>query len=425
MISPFRAFGILASAVALSACDPAFETTAELCASGNSAPVIIGLNFSNPSNSPYTVAASRDGYPLYLLDILEAAEPANNANLDAEQQLALSNIKTFINDSAQFNLAYEQASGNVSQASNPLDFVEYLIATTDDTKVVGAFQTAKTQVASGIVADDSFCIYSNRNIRFVDENSQDKLFAELSLSYDPFQKVVQQTVIMSEVQDQLNSSNRRAVAPYIGFYQAAASDFVSEGYSPTRTRQAILNNADGNKSLVIDDGNDNQLGQVEMTFRNSVCQDANSQTTQCPSGTTTRPPAKNQCNGTADNSIDETGVIETRSFALNSTETNLKRMRLETDFSKTPVQVRVYTSDYIEAIYDTDGTTIIKDPTNCEKQAVLTELANANPGQGVRLTTVPDPTYDITRDANNEVIEPTPAFSFDGTSLQSRPARPK
>ena len=422
MTKPIRSFGAVLGALLVSACDPAFETTADLCASGQNSAVIVGLDFSDPNVSPYTVVATRDSgsYMLYLQDILEAAEPDAGVTLSADEQAAMDTIKGFINDEDKFNLAYEQAAGVVTQATNPLDFIESLIASTDDAVVIGAFEAAKNQIAAGISTDDGFCIYRNNNIRFVDENADDKLFAEMSLTYDPFTSIVQQNIIMTEVLDELNDANERATAPYIGFYQANASDFVSQGYSATILRQAILNNSDGTQSLVLDDGNDNDLGQAELSTINSFCLDSEDAVTTCPGGTVTRAPVKSQCDGSDPDGTDETGQNQERTIDLNGSLTGLKRIRLETDFSQTPPLVRVYASDYNEAIYDSDGTTVLKDPTNCEKQAVLDELAAASPGEGVRLTIVEDPNYDVRRDEDNNVIEPTPAYSFNGTTIPSR-----
>lgn len=38
-------------------------------------------------------------------------------------------------------------------------------------------------------------------------------------------------------------------------------------------------------------------------------------------------------------------------------------------------EVKTYTSQFIEVIYDSDGSTVITDPIACNKQTVLNELA--------------------------------------------------
>lgn len=430
MIDRLRASAVLISTLALSACDPTFETTADLCARGQGSPVVIGLDFSDPDNSPYRLTATRDSgsYLMYLQDILEAATPAVGETLDQSELDAMANLRGFINDSDKFNLGYEEAGGVVTAATNPLDYIEGLIASTDQDIIVGAFQAAKNQIARGIESDDAFCIYRNSNIRFVDENSEDKLFAEYSLSYDPFNNKVIQGLVASELLDDLSSlTNRLEVASFTGGYEIDPADFEANGFVFPTVRQARLNNADKTQSMLIDDSTDLNLGIVRLSTSNDFCRIEEGEAeegetvgdiTACDMGVPTRAPAKDQCNGVADGSIDETGTNQVRTFDLDSTRTGLKRIRLETDYATS--EVRVYVSDYVEAIYDSDGTTVIKDPTRCEQQAVLDELAAASPGEGVRLTAVPDTGFDITSVDDGDDIQPIPAFTFNGTTISSR-----
>jgi hypothetical protein len=106
--------------------------------------------------------------------------------------------------------------------------------------------------------------------------------------------------------------------------------------------------------------------------------------------------------------------LQVYSLALDDTLNDLKRIRLETDYETQ--EVRIYASEYNEAIYDSDGTTEIHDPTNCEKQAVLDELAALTPGVGVRLTVIEDPNYDLIYDDDGNITT-TPLYTFTGTEL--------
>ena len=84
---------------------------------------------------------------------------------------------------------------------------------------------------------------------------------------------------------------------------------------------------------------------------------------------------------------------------------------------------------------------VIINPTRCEQQAVLDDLdelvtdeeRNAAGFQGVRLTLIEDPNYDVKyeldedgnqkRDDDGNLIvdvEPTPVFTFQGTAILSR-----
>ena len=417
-----RILFIAIAALTLAACDPAHETTASQCANGENSSVTIGLDTS--SGNVFETPASREPkeYQLYLQDILEAAEPDDSVVLTADQQLALDNIRQQINGNAEdeFNLQYELTDGAVTQATNPLDYIEYLMASQDEDLVIGAFEEAREQIERGISSDDDFCIYSNRNIRFVDEDSEDLLFAELNLSYDPFSQIVQQSFLIAELREDLSSSVSRQSVPYFGFSQADRDDFDDRGFYPVILRQALMNSPDGEHSLIIDDGNDNSLGQIEITTQNTFCTDEDDEVVACDGAITTRVPQKAQCSAEdPDNeySADENGLVQVRSMRLNDTFTDLKRIRLETDYAEQ--EVRIYVSEYNEAIYDSDGVTIIQDPTNCEKQAVLQELSDLNPGEGVRLTVVDDPNYDILYDDDGNITT-TPAYTYTGTLIPSR-----
>jgi len=405
----------------LSACTSDYESTSDKCDSISNSPVAIGLNFTDPNVSPYIVQAqsTENTYQLYLEDIFQASEPGPSETLTDAETDAMAAFKALINDDTNFDLQYVQALGGaVEQATNPLDFIEALIASQDSNEVIGVFEEAKQQMANAIKADDDFCNYSNNNIRFVDTEANDRLFVEFNLSYSPFTRIVQQSILAVETQSDLSDIDARPNAPYIGFYQADADAFVKSGFSTPILRQAIFNSADTEQTLIIDDGWDNDLGQIEISTSNEFCLDENDEKTACEGGITTRAPVKSQCDGSDPELSDETGQNQVRVIDLTAEYSGLKRIRLETDYEAQ--EVRFYVSDYNEAILDSDGVTVIKDPTNCEKQAVLDELAEASPGEGVRLTVVEDENYDIRYDDNDEVIEPVPAFTFTGTSIPNR-----
>ncbi|TNC81410.1 MAG: hypothetical protein C9356_08755 [Oleiphilus sp.] len=410
--------------LSLYGCDPAFETTADLCANGQNSGVTIGLDTSSGEEFKVLASDESGAYPLYLQDILDAAEPDASETLTAEEQAALDSIKAMVNGPAdnEFNLQYVQNSGEVIEASNPLDFLEFLMATKDKSLKVGAFEDARKQIQRGIAADDGFCVYSNPNIRFVDEDGSDLLFAELTLSYDPFSNIVQQSFLISELKSDLSKSTSRQSVPYFGFSQASPDEYNDDGYYPVILRQALMNSADGEHSLLIDDGNDNALGQIEITTQNTFCTDDEDNIVACDPAVTTRTPAKPQCDGTVtdeDYSEDQRDQVEVRSLSLSDSNDDLrdlKRIRLETDYEAQ--EVRIYVSKYNEAILDSDGVTEIHDPTDCEKRAVLDELADASSG-GVRLTVLDDPGYDIIYDDDGNVTT-TPIMTYTGTNLPSR-----
>ena len=413
------AISILVSSLVLSACgvigEPSLDTAASLCANGEKAEVTIGLDFSDPATSPYVTEPGRNNgdYRLYLQDILEAAEPSEAISVDIQN--ALTSISDLVNGDAddQFGLNYEMAGGLVVSADNPLVYIESLLASTDSNTQIGAFQDARTQISGGISADDDFCNYTNSNIRFVDQDSNTVLFSELNLSYNPFTRIVQQSFLISELREAFADIEQRQTVPYFGFAQANSSNFQTRGFYPFTQRSTLANSPDGFRSLLVDDGKDLSLGQIEISTSNTFCEDVDGEVTACDSGPT-RAPAKAQSDGSDPDEQDETGVLQERALALDSSITNLKRIRLETDYATQ--EVRIYASEYNEAILDSDGVTEIFDPTNCEKQAVLDELAIASPGVGVRLTIVEDPNYDLIYDEDNVLIT-APLYTFAGTDL--------
>lgn len=404
----------ITSIFALSACDPNFETTAQKCRTGQASTVIVGV----PS---YEVQADEDEYRLYLERTLELMEPSEV--LDAEEQAALDFVRSEINA----YLDYVQTGGSVTSATNPVDYLESLVATTDPDKEIEAFVIAKNQLAQGIADDDDFCSYTNPNIILTDGSADANViaYAELSMSYDPFNRIVQQSILVADQSEDLGSSATRQTVPYVGFFQALPQNYTARGYTEPEVRQFIANSAtDSFASLSFDEGTDTKLGQVLLDYRNEFCDtDSTSSDTgdfaDCGVGITTRVPAKTDCSK-------ETNKLAENTFDLTPTVTGKKRLRVEADF--TTGEVRIYVSSYQEAIYDSDDTTIIEDPTDCEKQAVLDELAAATPGVGVRLTLIPDSNFDIVYetdsdgnqvlDSNGDPIvesEPTPAFSYQGT----------
>lgn len=410
----------------LSACDPDFQDTSQLCANVPTTAVRVGV-------SDFSVNAGGE-YPLYLEDIILGLEPDAGESLTEEEKQARNRALSFVREKFNSYLDYTSTNGTVSAANNPIDFLEELIATSDDTRVIGAFQEAKDQMARAIASDDDFCNYTNRNIVVEDTSTGDLLFVDFNLSYNPFTRIVQQSVLATRTEDALLSATERATAPFVGFYQADPDEFVANGYSQPYLRQAIMNNANEIEIFNIDDGFDTRLGVMEFIIQNEVCNpddeaEKPGDLEACDAGVTTRTVAKSQCAGDDSDPEDdgETNKIALNSYNVNSDYPAIKRVRVETDYPNQ--EVRIYLSEYIEAIenpYAADGEPdVIYDPTNCEKQAVLDELAEANPDTttGVRLTVVEDPGYDIIYTGEGEdrtETLPTPAITYAGQLVAER-----
>jgi|GEM_PF-1394536 len=432
-VSKNRLLGLLA-VLTIAGCDPSYETTSEKCASGRDLAV-------RSTVTDFEVETTGNDYKLLLEDILTAYQAENGAQLldengdpladQAEAQTALDNLRAKIDEF----LDYEVVNGEVVSANNPIDYIEYLINTTNPDEVIDFFVSAKQQIGAAIAADDGYCDIQNRNIAIDTLDNTQDLSVTARFYFDPFSQLYTQDeqITLTETDLGDNSTTR---SQFTIFSQLEGSNFDINGYSsPPLVRQAITTNAELDEQLNIDDGFDIKLGQVEFISVDTYCDaDAEQRYPTSPGvdpaeyddcvGASPRPPQKDQCRGVGDDSIDETNKIAFNTYALNANYPEIKRFRLETDF--TTGEVRVYASEFVEAIYDSDGTRIIHDPTACEEQAVIDELraldeASADPEGGpYRVTRYQDPDYDILQDDDGNDIEPSPIITFQGTVLPER-----
>lgn len=530
------------TALLMSACDPRFKTTTEICSTNQNEVVIVSL-------LNYKVKSGDDEYQPYLQDMLTALQTTPGTS---EEQAALDKTLAIINNFMPYEII-----DNKVETANAIDIIESLIATTNPEIVIEAFKIAKQQLAAGISADDGFCVYTNRNITInnyvtINEGTdqeedilESQLFAELRLTYDPFNHFFSQNIILTESQEDFNDTTKRTETPFIGFYETAPEDFKSVGFSPATVRFATLNNTELTEVFTFDDDFIDQIGTIEFETADTFCTLKNSEgdevvagtetiviegdtntyitesaslviednllkidgntlvindvdvfidtvsmmvddtrdsltinsdaftisatagtavingntlvidgnsayiaestlsdnvvVIECAPGVLTRTPTvvKDQCDGGLDTEgnlqRDETRRLEIRPFDLNAENTNLKRLRIETDYKANTISI--FGSRYKEAIFDSDGIAVIEDPTNCEKQAVLDELAELTPGEGVRLTAVPDPNYDfvfqvdengntVVDDSGAGIIDetklPVALYIFDGTTIPAR-----
>jgi len=366
----------------------------------------------------YQVLAGSSDYNLYLEDILSAAVPTET--MASEHLQALDSFLTRVNN----YFSYSSADGVLPlSAENPLDWVESLLIQQGPTS---EFKQAVEQIISSIQAGESGCNYAYKsNLELVDMAGNSLYAGELSLFYSKFSAQVFLSIILADESADLENSITRSGAPYIGFGFYNAEDFVLSG-GEALIRQAIANNQMLTESVFIDDGYDNKLGQISIVTRNAFCEDE----LECPDGTPTRVVQKEQCQGLNTGDDNEVNRIAVKSFDLSEQLKDLKRARIETDYANQ--EVRLYTSQYREAVFDSDGVTLIFDPSQCETQAILDELSELNPDQGVSLTAFSDPGYDIEyeRDSSGErvldsegepiVIVPTPTLIYQGTLIPDR-----
>ena len=418
---------LFSSAFFLSACDPAFETTAQKCASGQDIQIQIPARVDNTVPN-FHVEKDADEYQLYLAEAIEVMEPL--AALPAEEAAA----KSFIDQQITDFLAYQKNTGVVSSAANPLDFLESIVASTDANVEIEAFVLAKNQLAQAVSDDDDFCSYVNKNVRILDENADTLAYAEVAMSYNPFTRIVQQSLVMASQDTDLDSAETRESVPYIGFFQALPQNFKAKGYTRPEVRQLIANSTDGFSSLSFDDGEDTELGQILIEQKTEPCDpdflsispSAPEDLQACEAGVATRttyPLYATECAGDA-------GKHPDLSFSLNSSYPSVKRVRVEVDYTTAKAgEIRIYASDFKEAIYTADETDIIYDPTRCEIQEVINDIREANPTQeSITVKPYLDPDYDITYQdldsdgeddldagGNRIPIEPNAAYTYQGS----------
>ncbi len=436
MQSSTRIILLVLASLLISACDPTYESTEEKCANVRDQAVRATVD-------GFEVLTADNSYKLLLEDILTAFQAAVDAEyLDAdgtpladqaEAQVAIDNLQAKINEF----LNYQVVDGEVISANNPIDFLEDLINTTDPSRVIDFFVSAKQQIDQAINDDDGYCDIQNRNIVIDSVDGNQELTVTARFYYEPFNRLYTQDENISySVTDPMTSETESS--QYTVLTQLEGDNFNKNEYSqPPLVRQALIVNADADEQLSVDDGFDIKLGQVEFIAVDTYCDDDEEERYPTAAGVdpsgydnctteTPRAPQKDQCMGIGDGSIDETNKIEANSYNLNADYSEIKRFRLETDF--TTGEVRLYASEFTEAIYDSDELeeNVIYDPTACEEQAVIDELRDIDEAlpepQGGPYTVkrYEDPNYDILRDDEGNVIEPTPIITFQGTILPER-----
>jgi len=463
------------SAFGLISCTPAFKTTSELCVANS--PVTL-VRTKTTDNSEFKVLANRtsNDYKLYLEDALNSfnniqskASDNTTSPLTADEQAAVDFLLTKANE----RMGYVIENGTVVYASNPLDYMESLLAATDPDEVIQAFSDAKQNIAAAIKDDQSVCNYSNSGIFFIIEDPTaspstivETARAQLELYFNPFDKElpddVRQDIIISfdESINELDINERRE-NNFAGSTRTTRDKFNATGVSPLDVRSLSINTDQSNQVFGYDDiFLDSKLGVFDITQYNRVCVlkddegktifDLNNRTipVDCPEGSITREPQHESCKGTLDTDIDDTKNIEVHHFDVvpgNELLTAVQRLRIEIDYLNN--EIRYYASTFKEAILRAEpsnpdnpnpDTDIIFNPTECEKAAVKREMIALLPiAEQASSTLEPvefiDIYYDTTfeRDENGEFrldgngeaivkLEPVPIFTFEGTEIPER-----
>jgi hypothetical protein len=463
----FKSFAIISiSTLGLISCTPSFQTTAEKCSTYS--PVTLPTE-ATVDNSEFKVLADRtsNNYKLHLEDALNSlnlenlkskSEEGETSPISEDERAAIQ----FVLDKAKEKMGYVIKNGKVESASNPLDYVESLFAATDEAEVIQTFVDAKRNLAQAISSDNSTCSYINPSINLIiedpnipsNENNVIKTVnTQLSLNYNPYSKgenkdTVDQIFLISLYDEpiiDLDISKRKAKS-FSGITRIADTEFKAEGASLPKIRQINYSDSFINETFFFDDDfSELKLGQLVTTLFNATCKDETTgEEIACTDPGTTRIPQHDACNGGVDDEgndqTDENNKYQEKYLPVvagHPVLDKVQRLRLEVDYPKN--EIRLYASNYAEKILTAEGGTITN-PTRCEQQAVLTDLDKLvtdeernNPDfEGVRLTLVGDPNYDLIEivdtegkpvldeDGNPTYYEPNAIFVFEGTVIEGR-----
>ena len=473
----YKSFAILSlSTLGLISCTPSFQTTEEKCATF--LPVTLPTNVTI-DNSEFKVLADRtsNNYKLHLEDALNSLKDLESKAINGTTSPLSNDEQTaiqFILDKAYEKMGYVVNNGKVESASNPLDYIESLFAATDPDEIIQTFVDAKKNLVQAISSADSACNYKNASINLIIEdpdipsnenNIVKTVNTQLSLTYSPDSKgenkdTVDQIFLISlydEPIEDLDISERKAKS-FSGITRIADTEFKAAGASLPKVRQINYYDSFTNETFFLDDDfNELKLGQLVNTKFNATCKDpTTAEEVACTDPNTTRTPQHDACDGGTDSITGLAQTDENNTYQENFLPVvaghpildKVQRLRMEVDY---PIkEIRLYASSYAERILKAGKdindpnfdpvNDVITNPTRCEQQAVLTELdaqvtpeERNNPNyEGVRLTFVEDPNYDLIQifDINGEPVldeddnptyaEPTPVFVFEGTGIEGR-----
>jgi hypothetical protein len=469
-------FFILLSLSVLFACTPAFQTTAQLCET--SQPVLA----LTPS---YNVLANRENnnYELYFEDFLNSFKDIQSKTTNEDGSVTLSSLSTdeqavidFLFAKVSDKMNYVLENGQVVSADNPLDFIESLVAATDEDEVITAFVQAKQQMANALTINDSPCNYSNREIEFFQEdedfNKVNLFEARLDLVYTPSEFVeeanykIDQTVTLTLGEDIADTDpvSYGKLTSFSAVDRIDPENFIAEGFNPTKVRQITVKEIDSTENFLLDeDYVETKIGTFVNSDLNSACTDFDNNLITCPEGSVTKEIEHLRCQGGTDTDENETelpdeiGKVEVNAFDIiadHPTLSNLQRFKIEIDYPNN--EINVFVSKFGDAILkavDADNNPIdqtldlenytadqiLFNPTNCERTAVsrdlfeaLTEEEQADFPDGVSVTDYSDTNFDLINDLDDEnnnrldedgneiFIEPQPLFTFQGTAITNR-----
>lgn len=471
----------------LNACTPSFKTTAEECVTFS--PVSLAYPVSS-DDTDFKVATDSpiNDYKLYLEDALNSfnnAQSTTGTTFDTEGNLERTDPKSlsadedtaiqFLLNKAFETMGYVIENGEVAYAANPLDFLEYLIAASDEDEVIETFVDAKINVAQAAAKENSNCNYRNDLINLLIEDPANNneiiktVNANLSINYDPFLEGIENTidqVIALSFDEPLTDLNLddRLEQSFAGVSKIYRDEFNQVGASPLSERALSINTNESNQVFMFEEEfKSEKIGIFTIEQFNIVCylrdeegniirENGKSIQTTCEDLTDIREPQHISCKGGTDSDgkelEDETNQVQKSNFTIvagNNLLTNIQRFRVEIDYKLN--ELRFYASKYKDAILRADvadpenpvpETEVIFNPTTCEKNAIAQDIRNKLPEDErdttiIFSTPVIDPYYDITYledeegnqviDENNELIidkEPIPVFTFQGTAIPER-----
>lgn len=402
-----RYTALIPIAFLLTACDPEHLDTANQCAAGSAN--IVRATFDDFSFDIADLPTGEDAKPYkpYFTDILKAMQLADGVTFTddpvtvddptpltaADKQALVDSIIAIVGE----QLGYTITDGEITTVDNPLEFVEYLVASEDPDEQIGLFQIAKSQIEEGINSDDGFCRFRNDNIVFNTIDETKSIFVDpIQFFYNPFTGVYDYgitTLFEDDTTDETQAYSSGAAME--------GTIFTKEGFTEPDIARQIATSENFETSLEIQERYTDKLftsnfpdereniGILLVNKSDTAC-DADAErdtrgnvidaTLVCDAGIPTKTIEKAVCagvDGDPDDDIDPvdlTNKIKTTSFDLGTHPKlqGIKRISVETDYETE--ETRIYVSKYVITVLDSDGETEVADPTVCEQEAILDEI---------------------------------------------------
>jgi hypothetical protein len=303
---------------------------------------------------------------------------------------------------------YSESETGLMSTSNPLDFLLNQLVINLDSYPTLKEAFDNLTVYARLQKED--CEYKFDGLKVKNTSSGQSFGVEIRINYLHEYEQIQLFVLMAEGENDLTDIEIRATSPFAVHLISSGNTFTLENLLEPEYRFAAINDDINNYSLSLMQDQDFGFGRIELQTKNTVCPDSG-----CVDPGQRRVPAKLQCiydpvNRPDINLLDE---ILINSFSLGS---NLRLKRAAIELDSQSGEASLFISQFNNAVYDSDGSTIIFEPTNCELYAIIDEKSVLQPAEEVNVEPYLDPTYDwrefLNSDGEPQSIKPTPHASY-------------